>query len=391
MTTAADLPPSPITRAEVALATDAHAPRLAEFFRQVWDSDATAESVLAGRASAAASNPVNPGQPPPAFLFLADGRVVGYVGSIPVRLWNGTEEFSAHWVKGLMVLPEFRNGPIGFMVLKEAVKHLSPSLSIAGAPPALRLLEALKFSNLGPLPNFIRILRPARVFQRLRLDRLGISGLPSWMLPVARFGQVTGLAYLGGAVVASLTPLWIRARGGSLGSLSINLSDHPGDSGEINDLWTRSRSHLASAVVRDSAYWLSRYAGSSLYCFVRVGEGNSLVGLAAVRRPQPGGDPRLQGVRVATLSDFLFPFDQPRIGSALLAGAARLARESAADALLCGASHPSVTALLPRHAYFRLPGNVCFLFREPSGEHRLATSLSSWFVTRGDSNADEVF
>jgi hypothetical protein len=390
-TTGFDSAAPPIRKAEVVHATDAHAPLLAEFFRKVWDSNATAEGVLSGRAAAAASNPVTPGQTPPEFLFLADGRIVGYVGSIPVRLWNGSKELSAHWVKGLMVLPEFRNGPVGFMVLKEAVKHLSPGLSIAGAPAALRLLEALKFTNLGPVPNFIRILRPARVMQRLRLDRLGLPGLPTWMPRVARIGQVTRLAVLGGAVAAALTPLWIRARCGGPGSCVIRLEHSPGTADEIDELWMRCRPQMGCAVVRDNAYWHSSYASDPSYRFVRVEQGNQLAGIAAVRASQASNDPRLQGIRVATLSDVVFPFDQFQTGTALLTGAERLARDLEADALLCSVTHPSMTALLPRHAFLRLPGNLCFLFRESPGEQRLAATQTSWFVMRGDSNADEVF
>ena len=43
----------------------------------------TAEGIRASRAAQAAANPVEPGADVPAFVFLLDGRALGYIGSIP--------------------------------------------------------------------------------------------------------------------------------------------------------------------------------------------------------------------------------------------------------------------------------------------------------------------
>jgi len=116
-----------------------------------------------------------------------------------------------------------------------------------------------------------------------------------------------------------------------------------------------------------------------------------LAGVAVVRRPREEGDPRLSGIKVATLSDMLFLPENRDVALALLAAAERTAHSMGADALLCTASHPAITTLLSRRAYVKLPGNVHFLVRDVKDVHALPKSLTDWFLTRGDANSDEVF
>jgi hypothetical protein len=96
-------------------------------------------------------------------------------------------------------------------------------------------------------------------------------------------------------------------------------------------------------------------------------------------------------VRVATASELLAPVDRPRVLRALLAGAETVARSLDADALLCTASHPAAREALRRRAYLPFPGNVHVLVREPPDTAPLPRALAGWWLTRGDSHADEVF
>ena len=116
-----------------------------------------------------------------------------------------------------------------------------------------------------------------------------------------------------------------------------------------------------------------------------------LAGFAAVRPPRAGGDPRLGGARVATLSELVAPVDRPAVLRALVAGAETVARSLDADALLCSASHPATRDALRRRAWLPFPGNVHLLVREPPGTAPLPRALRDWWLTRGDSHADEVF
>jgi len=384
---AARAPAIEVTRAE-----QRHLDSLAEFIRRVWDPAATFERVRRARAEAAETNPVEPGRDIPTFLFLHEGRVVGHVSTIPVRVWQASGVRAVHWVKGLEVLPEYQNGPVGFLVLKHAVHELGPALSLAVRPAAHRLLQAVGFRDLGAVPNFLLPLSPARMLERLDLAVLDLPRVPGALRATIRLAQRTGLAAVAGAAAGAATRLWAAVASGPSGGFQ---TDAPTglDPDECDDLWRRVRGQIHAGVVRDGRYLRWRYGrgGADRYRFVTVRDRGRLVGIGALREPRSVGDPRLHGIRVATLSDLLCPPDRPGIAFTTLGAATTLARSLDADALLCTASHRSLRGPLRRRGFVRLPGNVHFLVREPGGDGEPPTTLAEWWITRGDSEADEVF
>src|SRR6266550_6138652 len=174
-------------RVHALLATDDHADAIATFYREAWGEPATREAVLAARRNAG-----------PIALVLDGSRVIGHLGSIPYRLWDGIAEHPAHWTKGLMVLPEYRNGPIGFLVVKTLTAELSLATALVVAPAARRLFCALGYTDLGAVPNYVRPLRTARLARRVDVAGLN-AGLPRWAARGVRAAQRLGLAGLAGA------------------------------------------------------------------------------------------------------------------------------------------------------------------------------------------------
>lgn len=376
--------------AHVELARREHNSALAEFFRTTWDPEATPDGVRRSRLAAAAENVVSPGVAPPAFLFLQDSKVIGYLGSIPVRVWDGTSEQPAYWVKGLMVLPEFRNGPVGFLLLKEAVRHMDCCMALAVLPVVVGLFERLGFTDLGMLQNSVRILRPVRALNRLRLADIGFSRLPAWLLRATELAQRTGVASAAGLCASAFAHLYTTARGGFPGTLTIEQSV-PAPS-ELDALWRRARRTIPAGIVRDSRYLNVRYPQhDSGYQYVAVRRGSEILSLAIVKRPRAQGDPRLNGITVATVSEWIFPLDSPEAGLAALAGAEMAARRYGADLLLCSSCHADSLPLLTRRGYWKVPANVHLLVRADRKQSSLPLRLADWWVTRGDSNADEVF
>jgi GNAT superfamily N-acetyltransferase len=361
---------------------------LAAFYRQAWDPAATADSVRAALRAAAARNPVRPGEPPPAFLFLADGRPVGHLGTIPVRLWTAAGERSAHWLKGLMVLPSHRNGPVGFYLVREALAQVELALSAAVAPEARALLRAAGMAEVGAIPNAVRLLHPARVLRAVDADSAAALPRPA-RAAAARIRRSPLLCALAGAAVRMACGAWAGVRGGTGGVYAVVLPEWR--TGELARLWARTRRGLSAAPSRDPYSLRARYGGEGGYRLLGVYEGGVLAGFAAVRPPRAEGDPRLGGARVATLSEIVAPVDRPAVLRALLRGAETVARSLDADALLCSASHPRVRAALRRRAWLPFPGNVHLLLREPPGAPPLPRGLDAWWLTRGDSHADEVF
>src|SRR5215510_929184 len=239
--------------------TAAHAPMLAEFYRKVWDPQATADSVIAGRAADARVNPaLRDGEDIPTYILLSDDTVLGFCSSIPVRvsLPEPQGEIEAAWVKGLMVLPEHRNGPIGVMVAKELVKHHPVLLSLTVQSNAQRLFTALGFKQNGPLPTAMRILDPGAVLSALDFGALGLNGIPK----VAKSGirwvkklRLTWLAGLGARVAFGAKAA--AAPGGA----EFGVTDKDPTRDELDRLWTKARPRDRAAIVRNAAYLEYRY------------------------------------------------------------------------------------------------------------------------------------
>lgn len=384
-------PSSPIV---VAMATEEHVDALAIFFRKVWDQTATAESVLSGMRESARRNLVEPGEPPPTAVVFSGTRIVGYCSSIPQRLWDGSRERTAYWVKGLMVLPEFRNGPIGYLTVKELSRHLECSTILTVAPAARRLFGALGYSDLGAVGNWVRPLRPGVLADRLDFDALGLGDTPKWVAEGVRLARTTGLARAVGTVAGLVmdAAAWVaRIPASNFDATGLDLPPVA----ELDELWRKTRTKLRASPVRDGAHFASRFAeegkGDRSYTFVNSRESGRLIGIAAVRRPRSTADPRLGTVRVATVSELLFPPENAHVGLATLGALESAARAFGSDALTCMTSHPALIRLLRRQGYMRLAGNVHFFVRDVTGTGQWPTDLAQWWLGRGDGESDASF
>jgi hypothetical protein len=382
-------------RVEVVAVEDGLVSELADFYRAVWDPRATAESVRAARAAAAVGNLAEPGKAPPTFAVVMDAKIVAYVSSLPVRVRAGGEDQPAYWAKGLMVLPEYRNGPLGYTVLKALVGSLSRSLVLTVAPASRRLFGSLGYADHGAVPNFLKLLRPNRVLARLDLERLQLQGLPRWAPAIVRGVQRTGLAMLGGHVLGAVAACRAAMSARSGGGMEISLSADPPDAALLEELWRDVRPGFPLGVARNAPYMLSRYArphAGEVYRWAVVGQGTKgpPVAAAVVRRPG-GEDPRLAGIRVATLADLAVSVENPVAALAALSGAERIAREWDADGVLATVSHPAAIRALQRRAWVRIPGNVHFLTRNASGSGApWSSSLEDWWLCRGDGESDQA-
>jgi len=390
--------PTVASRIQAMLATEEHAGAIASFYRETWSGDATAESVLEDRRQAAAENVATPGEPPPVALVLEGSRVIGHCASIPYRLWDGATEIPAHWVKGLMVAPEYRNGPIGFLVVKALAAQLPLATALVVAPAARRLFSALGFTDLGALRNFVRPLRPGRLARRLDISELGL-GLPGWLAVAGGVAQRAGLAGLAaGAAGIALDVAAALTRGGA-SRFATGCAVEPPSQEELDDVWRAARGTIAVSPVRDGRYlrWRFRPNGAGApaderrYAFITARDGPRLVGVAVLLQPRAVSDPRLRGVRVATISDIVFPPERADVGLAVLGAVERAARSAGADAILSTTGHTALARLLRRQAYVPLPGNVHFLVHDVTGGRRWPHDVRSWWLARGDSDADEVF
>jgi hypothetical protein len=380
------------SRIQATLATEEHAGAIAAFYRETWSRDATAESVLAARRQ----NVVAPGEAPPLAIVLEGSRVIGCCGSIPQRLWDGVAEHPAYCIKGLMVLAEYRGGPIGFLVGKALAEQVTRATVLVVAPAARRLFSALGYTDLGAVTNFVRALRPGSMAQRLDVASLGLR-LPRWLTAGVRLAQRARVASVAGGVAGLALDLAAAVTRGGAARFITECAVEPPAREELDGVWRCAQGAIGASVVRDGWYLRWRYGGNvtaadhNRYAFITVRDGTRLVGVAVLLQPRAIGDPRLRGIRVATISDILFPPERRDVGLAILGGVERAARSAGADAILATTSHRALARLLRRQAYVALAGNVHFFLRDVSGAARWPQDLASWWLARGDGEADEVF
>jgi len=370
-------------------AQNEHAEMLAAFFRETWDRSSTAEMVLSSRYRAAEENLAEPGVTPPTWMAVQGDRIICYCSSLPIRLWNGSEQQPAYWAKGLMVLPEFQNGPIGFHVLKELSSAVPLIAAVTVHPASRRLFGAIGYRDHGALPNMIKPLSTARILAKADPQRLAAAGIPviaTQMLALAQRAHVA--RFLGSVVDVGHRVRSGRRAGDLLVGEEPNLA-----AAEIDRLWLRVRCELSAATVRDGAALISRYRESAgvTYRCVTVRRAGELCGLTFVRPPRAEGDPRLAGIRISSLSDVLVAPSDATAQTALFAAAESTAEALGADAALCSLSHASVLPLLKRRGYYPRAGNVHFFLRSRERQAEWPVGLQDWWLTRGDGESDVTF
>jgi GNAT superfamily N-acetyltransferase len=382
-----------IARIEVLRVTSAQAALIARFVRAVWSPTATAETVAEARRSEAMANPASGGEEAPTFLVLSNGDPIGHLTTIPSRHWMNGAEHIVHWAKGLVVLPEYRNGPVGYLLLKEAVKQIDRTLATVVATPARRLFGALRFNDLGAVPNYIRLLDPVKVAKSLDVEALNLGGLPSWFPGILAMARRTGIYRLGGwAVRGTLAlrsvPSTFRARGYETKAVA-RLSEVQG----MDQLWNQLSTKIACGTVRDGRYFVWRYdrRPAGQYRAITITRRGTLRGLVMLKTPDGNdSDSRLKGIRVAMLSDMLYDPAEPGAGLAGLRAAAKQAREIGAHALLCSATAPVLKELLKARGFIRIPGSMHLLSRYPAGDPAPPSGLDQWWITRADGESDGV-
>jgi hypothetical protein len=379
------------TSLRVSVLSKSDGPALRAFYRAVWNSSATTDEPEGDTTGASVRCPFTP-DPPPLVGVFSDAELIGHLGSIPTVFWDGRRSTAAHWLKGLMVLEQYRNGPIGYQLVKEMMKRVSLTAVMTVAPAARRLFQAVGFKDLGAVPNYVTVIRPARVLRAIDVERLGLASLPRILRVLLGIARSPPVAWVGGAAAAvglrlldgmnHLTSLGLRAR----------VVATPPRVTETDALWQRLRGQLNLAPCRDGAYIEWRYAGGrpGRYQFIEVRRRGALVALVVVRRPERVDDPRLAGLRVGLVVDLLVdPTDAAAVTAAFLA-TRKWARKAAWDAVLLTLSHLGVGRLVKRLGFVKIPGNVHFMLRAPPGTLEAPENTERSWLTRGDAWGDDI-
>ena len=371
--------------------SESDAAALRSFYRAVWNSPDT-DDAPEERAALQEICPFPAGLPPPIIGVYRGERIIGHLGSIPTELWDGLRSVGGHWTKGLMVLEEFRNGPIGYLLVKEMAKHVSLSAAMVVAPAARRLFEACGFKDLGAVPNYVTVLQPTRVLQAVDVAKLGLGSLPGPLQVLLRIARWAPMAFVAGSLGSAGLGLLATANRLTCLGLRARLVANPPPAAEIDALWLRLRGQLSLAPSRGGSYTEWRYAVEhpGRYQFVEVRRQGKLVGLVVVRKPERVDDPRLAGLRVGLIVDWIVdPVDTGAVTATLLA-ARKWGKKAGCDAILLTISHLEVGRLVKRLGFVRIPGNIHFMLRVPAGLIDAPRGIERSWLMRGDAWSDDI-
>jgi hypothetical protein len=366
------------------------AEELRNFVRQFWRTS----SYLNSEPSPGPQNRISSTGRTPTFLFLKDTEVIGHVSTIPVRLCSRSAIMSSHWVVGFMVLPEYRNGLIGPLLIRKVNETLPFAMTLHVEDNVLKIFKGLGWRHFGVIPQFVRVLNCRRLVDNVRIGRImcvekrapRLAELLKTMIeyPVGRWMTAGMCAML---TFACLVPgLFVRPRCGGY-----EVVEEQDFSPDYDMLWDKVKLKLSAAVVRDRSHLLARYGGCPGYRILACRSAGRLLGYCLLKVKMFENDARMGNARIGTIVDCLFDPEDSRSLHAMLEGAVGFLRREQVDAVFCTASLLCLQQALQKQGFLKVPGNLNFACYSRGGEDILDVPLPAWHLMRGDSDAAENF
>lgn len=372
---------------------EADANAIAEFMRSAeWNTNATPEGVREWIRSSAVQNPFEVGAEPPLVGVFIGKLLVACLTSIPTRFWNGREFVPGHWLKGFWVLEQHRDGLIGFLLLKEMLKHVGVAASMPAALGPRRLSVALGMIDLGALRNYIAPLRIARILRNLDSRLLELNGVPKSAAFALKFAKIPPVAYAAEALVGLGLAIAQLPSIRAVRALTTRLEERLPSESDLDSLWDRARGAGICCASRSGAYLRWRYerGENSRYWFASCWHRTELVGLVVLQHPERLDDPRLAGLKIGSVVDLVLDPGCKYALPSVLGAARRWARSLKYDALLLTMPHLALRAPVLRAGYIPMGGNIHLMLRDPGDKHGLSQNIDVWMVTRGDAWSDHL-
>ena len=331
----------------------------------------------------------------PTFVFVKGDDIVGHVTTIPVQLASFGKAVPAHWIVGLMVLPEHRNGLVGPMLIKEINRSLDCALSLHVELPVLRILTGLKWLHKGVLPQYVRVLNTREVSQNIQasgINALAGSTDDATGAPPARL-VTSVMRFLGRWGLAVGQALWViltfvtRPR-----AVRVVVREEKCFDASYDHLWQSIGGQFGACVTRDQEYLQKRFgARPDSYRVLACRQDDRLSGYCIVKTKQFSNDPRMGSMKVGTIVDCLFDPSAPATFQVLLDSVLKTCARDNVHAVLCTASHAAVRRLLRANGFVAIPGNLNFAYHNRADVALDDIPLEAWHLMRGDADADQNF
>lgn len=379
--------------AGVCVYTDSLAETFEEFCRTVWPR-ASRDPAESHKPSSSEIAPVDRARPDaPIFLFLKNEKAIGHVATIPVKVSTEAGIAGAHWIVGFMVLPEYRNGIVGPLLIKEVNRALNCALSLHVETSVLRILTGLKWIHVGVLPQYLRVVNANEFVRNLSLSLKTRLDGERWGTTLRSLVDSALAQWLTAASLTAAQRLWILLASivkPGRGPEKVVEEQHFDES--YTDLWRSVSKRLKASLVRDQDALRSRFDRTmDRYRVLACRHEDKLLGYCILKIKMFSNDQRLGNMKVGTIVDCLFNPDTPATLQALLSHAMEVFQKAGVHAVLCTASLREVRRGLLASGFFRIPGNLNFAFHARESTSLSQVPLEQWHLMRGDSDADQNF
>lgn len=306
-------------------------------------------------------NPNHPGRYPPIWIFTDGERVLGQLGTIPVRLKVDGGSYAAAWTADLVVLPEFRNRGVAPLLLKAVKARFDVLMGLGLNEMSHALFARDRWQDLGTVPLYVKVLDARAVAGRLVRGGLGAAML--WT-------PVNGVLW-------ALSCVERRADSG----ISVTRCERFGE--DFDALGRRLSEKFRRVVWREAEYLNWKYVRQPRmgYVVYRADRAGALQGYVVLRRNRTDG--LVYGVIVDLLAD---PDDRPLM-SALMSTAIGWFRAARVSFIRSYATDVRYQRVLRRYGFFKRRSYVRFMV---TADRVGTASLRDWFLMKGDADLDRV-
>lgn len=306
-------------------------------------------------------NPQNQQAGPVAWMARENGRCLGQMATMRVRLWFGGREIQASWGNDYFVRLDAQGRGLGMLLSNAWSDHEEAALALGLTPSSYPLFKKLGFVDVGPIPFCQKILAPGAVARR-RLGRvLGTLASPALAL---------GLRLRLGAEPPPPRDVEVR-----------RVTDF---TDEYDGLWERAKASYAMCVRRDAAYLKWKYVTipHRRYDVREARRAGVLVGFAVSREED------YRGTRLGWIVDVFTDTRDQGAKDALLGAVLRSFRESGVVRAQAYSMNRPLADDLRRHGFF--PGVSAVQFCVKAGVDPLGAfdRVGDWNLMFGDGDLD---
>lgn len=299
-----------------------------------------------------------------AWSFSEDGKTVGALAAIPVRLKAANTMLKAAWAVDFNTQQAYRRRGIGSRLVEEANKSFDVFLAIGASDSSFALFKKNGWVYCGELPHYIRIFD----FRGLiggRVKNPLLAGILS--LAASAFTKIPGIVYY-----RRITR-----------DIKVTVIEHFDVEADL--LWEKVKDSYGFAVVRDSAFLINRYggAGGKKYIRLRAAKDGELAGYAVLRViDKSAGKPE------GLITDIIAAAEDKDKIAALLLNSAQYLASQGCVLVRCYSSSPVIRKVLLSAGFLRRKSWMRFMIKNNTGVSDEIYNLDNWYLSAADSDID---